>query len=86
MSADVHNELSGFHDFVGERLRNGGSHLTPEEVLEEWLLLHPNLDQHAQNVKAIRAAIRDMEAGDQGLEVEDHLLRLREEFGLEGET
>lgn len=85
MATDVQTGLAEFHQFVGERLRNGGAQLTPEEVLEEWRLLHPNVEQHDQNVKAIKAAIRDMEAGDQGTEMEEHLRRIREEFDLEGD-
>lgn len=84
MATDAQPGLAAFHQYIGEHLRNGGSHLSPEEALEEWRLLHPDAGLHAENVKAIKAALRDMEAGDRGIPFEDHLREIREEFDLTG--
>jgi hypothetical protein len=80
----VQTELEEFHAYVGERLRTAKERLSPEEVLDEWLLLHPDPQVHEENVKAIKAAIRDMEAGDRGRPAEEVLRDIRNELGLVG--
>jgi hypothetical protein len=80
----VQTELEEFHAYMGERLRTAKERLSPEEVLDEWLLLHPDPQVHEENVKAIKAAIRDMEAGDRGRPAEEVLQDIRNELGLSG--
>jgi hypothetical protein len=80
----VQTELEEFHAYVGQRLRTAKERLSPEEVLDEWLLLHPDPQVHEENVKAIKAAIRDMEARDRGRPAEEVLQDIHNELGLSG--
>jgi len=80
----VQNELEQFHAYVGERLRTAEWRVSPEEVLDEWLLLHPDPQAHAENVMAVKAAIRDMEAGDRGRPADEVLRDIRHELNLPG--
>ncbi len=78
----VQTELEEFHAYVGERLRTAKERLSPEEVLDEWLLLHPDPQVHEENVKAIKAAIRDMEAGDRGVPFEEFDQEFRQRHNI----
>jgi len=65
------NDLRDFHQFVGEKLNNGGASLSPEEVLDEWRILHPDAGAVEEDIVAIQGAIDDMENGDTGISFEE---------------
>jgi hypothetical protein len=67
MNAHAQSNLRDFHHFVGERVNNGGASLTPEEVLDEWRLLHPENETADEDGAAIQEAIDDMKNGDKGI-------------------
>lgn len=83
MPLDTQTELAEFHRFVGERLQ-AGARLSPEEVFEEWQLVHPDQELHEQNVRAIQAALREMEAGDRGIPADEHIKQLTERIEAMG--
>lgn len=82
MKADTHSELERFQAFVVEKLTNGSSDLTPEQVLDLWRIENPTTDEHAANVDAIREAVADMEAGDHGRPYKEVLDEIRERLRL----
>ena len=41
------SELREFHRFLSAKLENGGAELLPEEALDEWRQLHPELSEEA---------------------------------------
>ena len=59
------DDLNAFHDFAAARLAIGGAE-SLHELVDVWEAEHPAPELHAQNVAAVRAAIRDMENGDTG--------------------
>jgi hypothetical protein len=61
------NELHDFYRFVGDKVNNGGSSLSPEEVLDEWRILHPAPSKVEEDIAAIQEAIDDLEKGDTGI-------------------
>jgi len=65
------DELRDFHRFVGEKVNNVGAALSPEEVLDEWRMLHPDLGAAEEDIAAIQEAIDDMENGDAGIAFDD---------------
>jgi hypothetical protein len=83
MMLKTQNDLREFHDFVGEKLNNGGADLTAEEVLDQWRELHPNPDELAESVGAVREALTDMANGDQGRPLETVLAELRSRHNLQ---
>lgn len=70
MSTDLQTELHEFYEFVGELLRVG-SVMSPEEVLDAWRKDSPDDQRHVDNVKALKAAVRDMQNGDSGVPFEE---------------
>jgi hypothetical protein len=58
-------ELAVFHRFIGDRLKEGQINLSPEEVLDLWRDEHPDSEDFADTVEALREAIEDLEAGAQ---------------------
>jgi hypothetical protein len=78
MATGPASDLQDFHRFLGERLATGSSHLSPEEALDEWRVLHPTRDELAESVFAVRRAIGDMRAGDRGREVDAILAEVRQ--------
>jgi hypothetical protein len=67
MSTSSSNNLRDFYQFVGDKVNNGGASLTPEEVLDEWRMLHPDPEMIEEDVAAIQEAIDDMAKGDTGI-------------------
>ena len=65
------DDLREFHRFVGEKVENGGASLSPEQVLDQWRLLHPDPAASDEEIAAIQEAIDDMEQGDTGIPLAD---------------
>ena len=59
------DDLNAFHDFALVALANRDVE-SLQELVDLWELEHPAPQLHAENVVAVRAAIRDMENGDTG--------------------
>lgn len=78
MSTQMHSDLQQFHQFLGERLVSGGRDLSPEQVLDEWRVLHPADEELAESVTAVRRAIAEMKSGDQGRHLDAVLLEIRQ--------
>jgi hypothetical protein len=57
MSAHSVEELRAFHQFVGDKVNDGGSSLSPEDVLDEWRTIHPEAKASAEEIAAIQEAI-----------------------------
>jgi hypothetical protein len=77
------DELRDFHRFVGDKVNNGGATLSPEEVLDEWRMLHPDPEAVAEDVAAIQEAIDDMEKGDTGIPLEEFDRNFRARHNLQ---
>jgi hypothetical protein len=75
-------DLSGFHSFIGEKLKEKNVGISPEEALDIWRAQHPLPDDFEENVEALREALEDMEAGDVGIPVEQFFREFREDHGL----
>jgi hypothetical protein len=61
--SNVSADLSGFHAFVGEQIKQGKLGLSPEEALDIWRTEHPLPEDFEETVEALREAIEDLEAG-----------------------
>jgi hypothetical protein len=71
MSTQLSQELGDFHRFLGEKLANEGSDLSPEQALDEWRRLHPPTDVFEEDVAAIQEALDDKANGDKGISFEE---------------
>jgi hypothetical protein len=82
--SDVANEISnltadltGFHAFVGEQLKQGKLGLSPEEALDIWRTDHPLPEDFEETVEALREALDDLKAGDLGRPFEEFDVEFR---------
>ncbi len=75
------DELRTFSEFLAERVRSQIS-LSPEEALEEWRTLHPDMERFEEDVAAIEEALQDRANGDAGRPFDDVLTELRSEYGV----
>jgi hypothetical protein len=64
MVTSLTNELQEFHRFVAEKLANGGAGLSPEEVVDEWRILHPNADELTEGAALLRQALAEADRGE----------------------
>jgi hypothetical protein len=71
------SELRDFHQFLGEKLKNGSAQLSPEEALDEWREQHPEGIEFEDDTEAIQEALDDMANGDHGRPAEEVLAELR---------
>lgn len=81
MALDTKSELAEFHAFLGERLKNGGSRLSPEEALEEWRTVRPSPEELQESVAAVRRALEQAERGE-GVSLEDFDRQFRQRHNL----
>jgi hypothetical protein len=71
MATGIQQELSDFHQFIGEKLASGAANLSPEEALDLWRAEHPSEEEFAETVAALKESLADMEAGDKGMPFEE---------------
>jgi hypothetical protein len=70
MATVQQSELVEFHEFLGKHLGDPQPHRSPEDLLDEWRVQRGDAGSHEDNVVAIRAALRDMEAGEVGMDAD----------------
>lgn len=87
MPAIQQSELAEFYEYLGKHVRDPLPHPMPEDVLDEWRIERGDLDVdemdracHEENVAAIRAALRDMEAGEEGVDAHEVIRELDAEL------
>jgi hypothetical protein len=81
-SQTANDELRGFHRFLGEKLKNGGAHLSPEEALDEWRDQHPEGVEFEDDTEAIEEALEDMANGDTGRLYEEVMAEIMARLNL----
>jgi hypothetical protein len=74
-------DVRDFAQFA-ERQLSSGRELPIDELFDMWRAAHPPADELAESVAAVKAALGDMEAGDKGVAVGEHLAGLRDRFGF----
>jgi hypothetical protein len=73
------HDLDAFHDFAEAKLES--RHVDSlHELVDIWESEHTSPQLHAQNVAAVQAAIRDMEAGDKGRPAKNIVEEMRSEL------
>jgi hypothetical protein len=78
MTIDSVAEIVRFQQFVAEQL-NRGTDLSPEEALDLWRAENPRADDMEDDVRAVRAALADM---DRGVPLEEFDRAFRRRHGL----
>jgi len=80
------NELERFRDFINEHIQNGGTDLSPEQLLDDWRCQNPVAADLAASVADLEQGISEMEAGDTGRPARDVIGDLRQELANRDET
>jgi hypothetical protein len=81
MSTLFETDLPEFVAFAQAQLGNGGSQLTPEEVLDLWRAEHPPADELADSVAAVQRALDQADRGEgQSWEDFDRAFRARHQL------
>lgn len=78
----THEELKRFHQFAEKQLAIGGAELSWEELVEMWQAENSSTERSQEDLLAVRAALRDLDNGDRGIPMDDHLRELHEKYGL----
>jgi len=71
MTVEVTNDLASFHRFVSEQLENGGTKLSPEQVLAMWR-------ERLETIESVRRGLDDVDTG-RSTPADQMLDELREE-------
>ena len=71
-------QLDAFSDFAKSRIEKGAAATSLVELLDEWLMITPP----AEDLLAIQASLRDMEAGETGQEFAAFVTEFRTRNGL----
>ena len=80
--ATISEELQSFNQFAEVRLRNAGCRETLDELYAEWRACHPTPKELEENVRAVRAALRDMDEGETGRPIEEFSAEFRRRNGI----
>ena len=75
-------QLDRFHSFASRQLDAGGTDLTMDDLYDLWRCDNLPAEELVESVAAVRAALADMESGDAGIPVEEHLARLRAKYNI----
>ena len=67
MSTQSRDDLREFQRFLNEKVDSGGAALSPEEILDEWRMLHPDTEALEEDAAAIQEALDDLVQGDTGI-------------------
>lgn len=74
-------DLSDFVTFAARQLNDGGSQLTPEEVLDLWRAEHPAPAEFADSVAALQRALEQADRGEgRSLDEFDRDFRARQQI------
>jgi hypothetical protein len=76
------DEIDSFHEFATGQLDKSGAEMTFAELYEMWRITYPAPDELSENIAAIKAAIRDMENGDRGMPIDDHIREMRKKHSI----
>jgi hypothetical protein len=60
-------DLDGFYQFASDRILHGGANGTLADLINEWHIQHGSSEASPVDVLAVKASLRDMEAGETGL-------------------
>jgi hypothetical protein len=82
MSSDLGFELHKFHQFLAEKLAAGEAEMSPEEALDQWRAAHPDSEEFAADLAAVREALDDMAHGDEGTPLAEFDRGFRQRHGL----
>jgi hypothetical protein len=81
MSATA-EQLQSFYQFAELRLRNGGCDQSLDDLYAEWRACNPTPEELDTNVRAVRAALRDMDEGQTGRPFDEFAAEFRQRNGI----
>ena len=64
-------QIDDFRSFALKQMGYGGCESTIDELYDRWRLECPNDDELREDVSALKASLRDMEAGETGRPIEE---------------
>lgn len=64
-------QIDSFHRYATERLSNRGAELSIDELFDLWRIENPTPEELHADVLAVKASLRDIEAGGTGQPFED---------------
>jgi hypothetical protein len=75
-------QLHNFYQFVEQRLRENQCEQTLDDLYAEWRAQNPTPEELETDVRAVRAALRDMDGGETGRPIEDFAAEFRQKNGV----
>jgi len=78
----IAQELQSFYHFAEERLLNGGSGQTLDDLYSEWRAYNPMPEELQTNILAVRASLRDMDQGEGGKPLDEFAAEFRKRNGI----
>jgi len=71
-------QLNQFRDYAEQRLSAGSATLDMVELAAEWQFQHESRDHLKEDILAVKAALRDMDAGETGRPMAEFLKEFEE--------
>jgi hypothetical protein len=80
--SSVSDDLQSFSQFVELNLRTKNNVKSLDDLYAEWRARNPSPEQLEKDIRAVRASLRDMEAGDTGRPIEQFIAEFRQKKGI----
>ena len=74
------SDPQAFHQFLNEKLKNGGASMTLEDALEEWREHDPATEAPEDDTVAIEEAFEEMIRGDTGRDAAEFIAEIRSKY------
>ena len=79
-------QLDQFRKFAEQRLSGGSAELNLVDLAAEWQFRHESNDHVMQDALAVKAALRDMEAGETGRPMSEFLQEFEQRHQVDRES
>lgn len=80
--SSISSELQHFYQFAEVRLREPTCAETLDDIYAEWRARNPLPDELEKDTQAVRASLRDMDAGETGRSIDDFAKSFRQANGI----
>lgn len=75
-------QVEEFRSFALKQLGDGGCESTIDELYDRWRLECPTDDEVSKDVLALKASLRDMEAGERGRPFDEFSRDFKSQHGI----
>ncbi len=79
---NTQDHIDSFHRFASEQINQTDAHVSIDDLYDQWRLKNPTVQEQEADTLAVKAALRDLDRGDRGIALDDHLRQMRKKYDI----